>query len=178
MEVHKHRETWCPKRKGLKASEPPCTCLPRSLRTLFVPLFAVVHAAEYAPISWHTVQGAFIPKGATAEHCKMVICPLEKDHGKTKNQTQLKQMCLRSLGIWMSGWTTKGGSDSCATKMSAERRKGGRDITSALRLHDATNADLSKKHEMAKQAANEMALKRSGQGVFRSAHFLGSGDLC
>ena len=32
-------------------------------------------------------------------------------------------------------------------------------VTSALRLHDATNAYLSMKHGVAKQVANEMALK-------------------
>ena len=32
-------------------------------------------------------------------------------------------------------------------------------MTSVLRLHDATNAYLSVKHDVAKQAANEMALK-------------------
>ena len=32
-------------------------------------------------------------------------------------------------------------------------------MTSVLRLHDATNANLSTEHEVAKQAANEMVLK-------------------
>ena len=32
-------------------------------------------------------------------------------------------------------------------------------VTSALRLHDATNAVLSMKHDVDKQAANQMALK-------------------
>ena len=32
-------------------------------------------------------------------------------------------------------------------------------VTSALRLHDATNAFLSMKHDVDKQAANQMALK-------------------
>ena len=33
------------------------------IRHFFVSLFAVVHAAEYAPISWHGAQGAFIHPG-------------------------------------------------------------------------------------------------------------------
>ena len=32
-------------------------------------------------------------------------------------------------------------------------------VTSVLRLHDATNANLPMKHDVAKEAANEMALK-------------------
>ena len=42
----------------------------------FVSLFAVVHAGEYAPISWHRAQAAFIRKGATADRRIMVMCPL------------------------------------------------------------------------------------------------------
>ena len=45
-----------------------------------------------------------------------------------------------------------------------ERRQGGSD--SALRLHDATNAFLSMKHDVDKQAANQMALKDADKGFF------------
>ena len=45
---------------------------------LFVSLFVVLHAAEYAPISWHRAQGTMIPKGARAERCVMVMCPLRR----------------------------------------------------------------------------------------------------
>ena len=36
-------------------------------------------------------------------------------------------------------------------------------VTSALRLHDATHAYLSVKHDVANQAANETALKEVGK---------------
>ena len=39
------------------------------IKHFFVPVFTVVHAAAFAPIAWHRAQGAFIPKGATAERC-------------------------------------------------------------------------------------------------------------
>ena len=47
-------------------------------QTFFVSLFAVVHPAEFATISWHRAQGAFIPEGATAERCIMVMYFLGK----------------------------------------------------------------------------------------------------
>ena len=37
-------------------------------------------------------------------------------------------------------------------------------VSSALRLHDATNAFLSMKHDVDKQAANQMALKDADKG--------------
>ena len=39
-------------------------------------------------------------------------------------------------------------------------------MTSVLKLHDATNAYLSMKHDVAKQAANEMALKEIDKFYF------------
>ena len=39
-------------------------------------------------------------------------------------------------------------------------------MTSVLRLHDATNANLWTKHDVAKQAANEMALKEIDKFFF------------
>ena len=39
-------------------------------------------------------------------------------------------------------------------------------VTSALRLHNATNAYLSMKHDVARQAANEMALKEVDKFFF------------
>ena len=49
-------------------------------------------------------------------------------------------------------------------------------VTSVFRLHDARSAYLSMKHDVAKQAANEMALKRDRQVLLRPAHFSRSGD--
>ena len=67
------------------------------IQHFFVSLFAVVHAAEYAPIAWHRAQGVHIPKGETAERCIMVMCPLgrswyrglwdKKREKETRNQT-------------------------------------------------------------------------------------------
>ena len=48
------------------------------IKHFFVPVFAVVHAAAYAPIAWHRAQGAFIPKVTPAELYIMVVCPLER----------------------------------------------------------------------------------------------------
>ena len=80
----------------------------------FVSLIAVVHVAEDAPISWHRAQEAFIPKGATAERCIMVMCSLvrswyrglwdKKTEKETKNQTGWKQTRPASLGH-MDVWT-------------------------------------------------------------------------
>ena len=39
-------------------------------------------------------------------------------------------------------------------------------VTSALRLHDATNAFLSMKRDVDKQAANQMTLKDADKGFF------------
>ena len=39
-------------------------------------------------------------------------------------------------------------------------------MTSVLRLHDATNANLSTEHEVAKQSANEMVLKEIDKYYF------------
>ena len=47
------------------------------IKHFLVSLFVVVHASEYASISWHRAQGAFIHQEATAERC-IVMCPLEK----------------------------------------------------------------------------------------------------
>ena len=41
----------------------------------------------------------------------------------------------------------------------------GAGVTSVLRLHDVTNAYLSMKHDVGKQAANEMALKEIALAV-------------
>ena len=65
----KHGIGWKTKRGGSQHMTSPI------IKHFFVSLFAVVHAAEYAPISRHRAQGPFIPKGATAEQCIMVICP-------------------------------------------------------------------------------------------------------
>ena len=49
-------------------------------------------------------------------------------------------------------------------------------MTSVLRLHDATKAYLSMKHEAAKQAANEMALKDIDKFYFDRRISSSSGD--
>ena len=68
---HKHGIGYKTKRGGSQYMSSPI------IKHFFFSLVAVVHAAEYEPIS-HRVQGAFIPKGATAERCIMVMCPLKK----------------------------------------------------------------------------------------------------
>ena len=57
---HKHGIGYKTKREGSKYMSSP-------IIKHFASLFAVAHAAGYAPISWQRAQGAIIPKGATAE---------------------------------------------------------------------------------------------------------------
>ena len=57
-----------------------------------------------------------------------------------------------------------GRTDSRATKVPVSAAKAG--VTSALRLHDATNAYLLMKRDVAKRAANEMALKEVDKEFF------------
>ena len=62
---------------GHKASREGSQHTPSPITKYYIfSLFAVVRAAEYAPIAWHRAQGAFITYGATAERCIMVVCPL------------------------------------------------------------------------------------------------------
>ena len=68
---HKHGIEYKTKHGGSQYMSSPI------IKHFFVSLVAVVHAAEHEPIS-HRVQGAFIPKGATAERCIMVMCPLKR----------------------------------------------------------------------------------------------------
>ena len=48
-------------------------------------------------------------------------------------------------------------------------------VTSALGLHDATNVYLSTKHDVAKQAPNQMALKDVDRDFFDQRILFGSG---
>ena len=71
------------------------------IKHFFFSLVAVVHTAEYEPISWHRVQGAFIPNGATAERCIMVMCPLKKVVAPWRKK-QTKEPA-RSWAFWAYG---------------------------------------------------------------------------
>ena len=51
------------------------------------------------------------------------------------------------------------------------------EFTSVLRLHDATNAYLSMKHDVAKQAAKRDGVPRTRQCIFRSPRSSGSGTI-
>ena len=53
---------------------------------------------------------------------------------------------------------------SCASKVPVDAEKAG--MTSAVRLHDATNANPSTMHDVANQAANQMALKDVDKELF------------
>ena len=150
---------------------------PSPITTYYIfSLFAVVRAAEYAPIAWHRAKGAFIPHGATAERCIMVVCPLgrsryrgswdKKRVKETRNQTWSKPRHPQgALNPRMSGGAEKRGSKRGTAKMFYEvpQEQG---VTSVLRLHDATNANLSTEHEVAKQAANEIVLKEIDKYYF------------
>lgn len=91
---HKHGIGHKASREGSQHTPSPIT------KCYIFSLFAVVRAAEYAPIAWHRAQGAFIPYGATAERCIMVVCPLgrsryrgpwdKKRVKETRNQTWSK----------------------------------------------------------------------------------------
>ena len=152
------------------------------IKHFLVSLFAVVHAAEYAPISWHRAQGAFIPKGAAAERCimdvpsgKIVVQRLvgQEDQRKSKEPDPIEtnvSWAPRANGCLEA---KTGGSVQHRCQWSAAKAG----VSSVSRLHHATNVYLSMKHDVAKQAANEMALKKKGGQVFlRSAHLLGGSD--
>ena len=66
-------------------------------------------------------------------------------------QRDSRRDLLGTLGSRMSGGPRQRASNPGAASAG---------VTSALRLHDATNAYLSWKHEVAKQPANEMVLKK------------------
>ena len=86
-------------------------------------------------------------ESTTGERCIMVMCPYgkvvvprlvgqedkRKKHGARPDRSE---RLLGALGIWMSGRTTKKGSDPCATEMSLERGKGESDLClKAARCH-------------------------------------------
>ena len=115
------------------------------IKHFFVSLFAVVHAAEYAPNSWHSAQGSFIPKGGRALHCGdvflgKIVVPrfVGQQHQRKKQRTKLdrSKRFLGTLGLGMSEGTKKRGCDSCAAEVSMERSKGGNDLRlEAARYH-------------------------------------------
>ena len=64
----------------------------------------------------------------------------------------------------MSGQKTKGGSDSCTTKVPVERRKGGSDFRpEAARRHERIPVNEAR---CGQQAANRMALKEMDKEFF------------
>ena len=114
---------------GHKASREGSQHTPSPITKYYIfSLFAVVRAAEYAPIAWHRAQGAFIPYGATAERCIMVVCPLgrsryrgpwdKKRVKETRNQTWSKPRHPQgALNPRMSGGAKKRGSKRGTAKM-------------------------------------------------------------
>ena len=85
---------------------------------------------------------------------------------REKQRTSLdgSNRILGASGIWMSGRETKGGSDSCTTKVPVERRKGGSDFHSeAARRHERIPVNEAR---CGQQAANQMALKEMDNEFF------------
>ena len=82
-----------------------------------VSICAVVHAAEYAPISWHRAQGAFIPKSSSRaiHHCdvpsgKVAVQRLAGQNDQRKEQrirSDRSQRPLGTLGLRMLGGAKK-----------------------------------------------------------------------
>ena len=72
----------------------------------------------------------------------------------------------------MPGLATKGGSDSCTIKVPVERREGGSDLRlKAARRHKCIPVNEAR----CSQTGNTShGAQRCGQGIFRSAHFVGS----
>ena len=132
------------------------------IKHFFVSLFAVVHAAAFAPISWHRAQGAFIPRGATAERCIMVMCSLGRSWYRglwdKKTTERNKEPDLIEANVsWACGCLEgrrREGAILVHQRCQWSAAQAG--VTSASRLHDATNGYLSMKHDVAKQGANEM----------------------
>ena len=137
-------------------------------------------AAECASVAWHRAQGAFIPKGATAERCTKVMSPLGRPWYKKPKERNKEPGSIQATAWWAS-WA-----HGC---LEGRRREGAiliqqrcqwsaarAGVTSVLRLHDATYAYLSMKHDVAKQAANKMASKEIDQFYFDPRISLASGD--
>ena len=75
----------------------------------FALLFAVVHAAEHAPISWHRAKRVFVPSGATAERC-IVVTVVQRIVGQADQRKTKKQSHLGRLGD-MDVWTRDEGKE-------------------------------------------------------------------
>ena len=117
-----------------------------------------------------------LPKEATAERCFMVMCPLGRSwyrglwDKKTRERNNVQNLIETNV-FWepcahgsLDG-RRREGSDSFTTEGSqwSADEPG---VTSAVRLHDATNALLSMKHDVDKQAANQMALTDADKVFF------------
>ena len=109
------------------------------IKHFFVSLFAAVHAAEDATISWRRAQGAFITKGATAARYIMVMYSMAKSwcRGSWDRKTRERNTepdLIEANASWAPcayGWLEgrkKKRSDSGAAEMSIERGQGGSDF--------------------------------------------------
>ena len=140
------------------------TCLHRSSNIALFH-FSLLCMLQSTHQSRDTAQGTFIPKGATASQCIMVICLLERSWFRVlwdrKTRERSKEPYQIEANVSWAPWPTLVWRDEeererlgCNryVKWSAAKAE----VTSAMRLHDATNAYQSMKHDVAKQAANEI----------------------
>ena len=165
QQPHKHGIGYKTKREGSQCSSSPI------IKHFFVSLFAVVHGADYAPISLHRAQGAFIHKGATAERCIMVMCP----QGRSWYRGFWDRKGLIGANVTRAPWAPgflEGRRREGAFPVQQRRQRSAAmaEVASALGLRGATNAHLSVKLDVAKQAANDMSLKEVDKFFCRPAH--------
>ena len=114
-------------------------------------------------------------KGATAERCIMVMCLLGRSsyrglwddkNQRTKQRTKLDRInrILEALAYGCLDGRRREGAILVQQSWQWSAAKAG--VTAAPRLHDATNAYLAMKHDVTKQAANEMTLKEVDKSFF------------
>ena len=110
----------------------------------------------------------------------MVICPWRRSwygglwNKETRERNTEPNMieANASWAPWAYGWLAgprREGTILVQQRCQWSTAKAG--VTSVLWLRDATNAHLSMKHDVAKQAANEMARKEVNKFFLRPAHF-------
>ena len=115
----------------------------------------VVHAARYAPISWHSSKRVLISKGATAERCIMAVCfrgrswcrrlwgqKLKREAAKPTSSTQIWSGTPWAYGC-LEGRRREG---ATLVQQRCQRSVEKAGVTSAMKLHDASNAYLSLYH--------------------------------
>ena len=101
---------------------------------------------------------------------KVVVRRLMKQEDQRKKQGTIPDRSKRFLGTLAYGCLEGRRREGVTwVQQRCQWSEAKAELTSVLRLHDATNAYLSMKHDVAKQAANEMAFQERGN-AFHDLH--------